>query len=30
MFLGIIVAFRSIIRMASQTPDEGCDAGKTN
>ncbi|MFM2302305.1 MAG: hypothetical protein RLZZ84_2041 [Pseudomonadota bacterium] len=30
MFLGIIVAFRSIIRMASQKPDEGRDAGKTN
>ena len=30
MFLGIIVAFRSIIRMASQKPAEGGDADKTN
>lgn len=30
MALGIVVAFRNIIRMASPKPDQGGDAGKTN
>ncbi len=30
MILGIVAAFRNIIRMASQKPPTGGDAGKTN